>query len=125
MIFLTTDEIINLHEKVITETGGLNGLRDKGLLESAVYGALASYGEQEAYKTIPEKAARLAFSIIKNHPFVDGNKRIGLFVMLMTLRLNAVNIEYSQQELILLGLGIADGNIDYDKSLAWIKSRLN
>ena len=120
MILLTVDEIVSLHEKMITATGGASGIRDIGLLESAVFGALATFAEQELYPTMSEKAARLAFAIIKNHSFVDGNKRIGIFVMLMTLRLNKIFLSYAQSELIELGLGIADGSIDYDNILSWI-----
>lgn len=121
MILLTVDEVIGLHEKMIAATGGSSGIRDKGLLESAIYSAISSYGDTEVYQTIQEKSARLAFSIIKNHSFIDGNKRTGIFVMLLTLQLNSVSIEYSQQELVELGLGIADGNINFESILAWIK----
>lgn len=89
MIFLSTDEIIALHSKIITRTGGSDGLRDIGLLESAVNSAYAGYDDHEQYPTIEEKAARLAFALISNHAFVDGNKRIGVIVMLiLSLRLS-------------------------------------
>ena len=76
----------------------------------------------EAYPTTEEKAARLAFSLIGNHAFVDGNKRIGILVMLMTLRLNHTEIRYTQAELTELGLKIADGSLHYEEILAWIRS---
>lgn len=122
MILLTVDEIIYLHSKLITKTGGSDGLRDRGLLESAVYSALGGFGDEEAYPTIEEKAARLMFSLINNHAFVDGNKRIGVVVMLTTLRLNSVEIKFTQPELIELGLKTASGNADYDYILNFIKS---
>lgn len=121
MILLTVEEIISLHKKLVLKTGGSDGLRDRGLLESAVYSAYGSFGDEEAYPTIEEKSARLAFSLISNHSFVDGNKRIGIVVMLVTLRLNKVNLEYTQEELVRLGLAIADSSADYNEILDWIK----
>lgn len=120
MIILTTDEIIELHEKLIERTGGSCGLRDRNLLESAVYSAQAVFDNEEAYPTLEEKAARLCYSITNNHAFVDGNKRIGVFTMLMTLKLNSVRLLYTQAELITLGLSVAEGSFDYSDVLQWI-----
>lgn len=122
MILLTTGEIVDLHSKIIFRTGGSDGLRDMNLLESAVYSATASFGDVENYKTAEEKAARLMFTLVSNHAFVDGNKRIGVFIMLMTLKLNNVEIKYSQAELISLGLSVAAGQTDYSGILNWINS---
>lgn len=122
MMLLTLEEILVLHSKLIERTGGSDGLRDRGLLESAIYSANASFDGVEIYPTCIEKAARLAYSLTNNHAFVDGNKRIGIFVMLMTLKLNDVSIIYTQAELVALGLGIADGSLDYDAILAWIRT---
>jgi len=88
MILLTVEEVIDLHHKLIERTGGSHGLRDQSLLESAVYSAVSAFGDSEAYHSVEEKAARLMFSLTNNHEFVDGNKRIGVFTMLMTLQLN-------------------------------------
>ena len=120
MILLTVDEIIMLHGKLLKTTGGLPGLRDRGLLESAVLGINASFEDIEQYPTVEEKAARLAYALIKNHAFVDGNKRVGVLAMLMTLRLNGVTLWYTQQELIDLGLAAASGIAEYDDILGWI-----
>ena len=120
MILLTVEEIIALHDKLIERTGGSHGLRDQSLLESAVYSAMSSFADNEAYPTVEEKAARLMFSITNNHAFVDGNKRIGVFAMLMTLQLNKIKINYTQSELISLGLSVADGKTEYTKILDWI-----
>ena len=124
MIFLSVEEIISLHEKMINTTGGSHGLRDYNLLESAVFNAMGSYGGQELYPSVEEKSARLMFALTKNHAFADGNKRIGVFVMLMTLQLNGKTIVYSQQELIQFGLSVADGSFSYDDILLWILSHL-
>ena len=122
MITLTVSEILRLHQKLLDATGGLSGTRDRGLLESAVSSANPVFGEEEAYPTVEQRAARLAYAITQNHPFVDGNKRIGMLVMLMTLRLNHVQIQYTQAELIQLGLSVADNSYRYEDILAWINN---
>lgn len=122
MILLTVDEIISLHTKLISKTGGSDGLRDRGLLESAVYSAMGGFGDEEAYPTIEEKVARLMYALVNNHAFVDGNKRIGVLVMLTTLRLNSVELKFTQTELIELGLQTASGKADYEQVLEFIKS---
>lgn len=124
MILLTIDEIIGIHEKLVETTGGSNGLHDRGLLESAVYSANASFGDAEVYPTVEEKAARLAYSLINNHAFVDGNKRIGVFVMLMTLKLNHIKLLYTQEELSGLGLDVASGKAAYEDVLAWLREHI-
>lgn len=121
MILFTADEIILLHHKLILATGGMPGLRDRGLLESAVFSMYAGFGDAEQYPSIEEKAARLAFSLVSNHAFADGNKRIGMLAMLTTLSLNGVSLSYTQTELIQLGLSVADGKVEYDGILEWIK----
>ena len=120
MILLTVEEVIALHDKLIERTGGSQGIRDQSLLESAVYSAMSAFGDSEAYPTVEEKAARLMFSLTNNHAFVDGNKRIGVFTMLMTLQLNNIKINYTQAELISLGLSVADGKTEYVEILDWI-----
>lgn len=120
MMLLTIDETLMLHDKLIAATGGSPGLRDRGLLESAVYSVDGSFEDVERYPSIEEKAARLAFALISNHAFVDGNKRIGVLAMLTVLRLNNVTLQYSQQELIHLGLSAATGEYGYDAMLNWI-----
>ncbi|MFI3214229.1 MAG: type II toxin-antitoxin system death-on-curing family toxin [Eubacteriales bacterium] len=120
MMVLTVNEIISIHSKLIIKTGGLDGIRDISLLESAVASANNSFDDFEQYLTVEEKSARLAFAIIGNHAFVDGNKRVGILTMLMTLKLNQVVIMYTQKELIELGLSIASGVCKYDGIYEWI-----
>lgn len=125
MILLTVDEIIMLHEKLIAATGGTPGLRDRGLLESAVASVNAGFEDVEQYPTVEEKAARLAFSLVSNHAFVDGNKRVGMLAMLMTLSLNSISIQYTQTELIALGLAVASSTAKYEEIFMWIQQREN
>ena len=120
MILLTVDEIIMLHNKLLKATGGLPGLRDRGLLESAVFSMNAGFEDIEQYPTAEEKAARLAYALISNHAFVDGNKRVGVLSMLMTLKLNGITLHYTQQDLINLGMAVASGQAEYQNILRWI-----
>lgn len=120
MTLLTVDEIMLLHEKLLSATGGAPGLRDRGLLESAVYSVHAGFDDVEQYPTIQEKAARLAYALVSNHAFTDGNKRVGMLAMLVTLKLNGVALGYTQRELIDLGLSTAEGEAGYKAILAWI-----
>ncbi len=124
MINLTVDEIQDLHAIIIERTGGSGGLRDMGLLESAVLSCLQTFNEEELYPTVIEKAAHLAFGLCKNHPFVDGNKRIAILSMLTTLTVNGFECEFSQNELINLGVGIAEGSLNEDKIRKWIREHL-
>lgn len=124
MMLLTVDEIMGLHRKMVARTGGSDGLRDKGLLESAVLSAQSSFADQEIYPDIRQKAARLMYALVSNHAFVDGNKRIGVLVMLMTLKLNNLHLHYTQQELIELGLTAAAGEVKYEEILTWIHNHV-
>lgn len=95
-----------------------------GMLESAVYSAMQSFGEEELYPTPCQRAARLAYAITQNHPFGDGNKRTGMLAMLMTLELNHILVRYTQAELIALGLSVANGTKGYEDILEWIQTHL-
>lgn len=122
MILLTVDEIIKLHSLLCAKTGGADGLRDRGLLESAVYSAEMTFGDEEIYPTLFEKCARLCYSLTANHPFADGNKRIGILVMLTTLRLNGAQLKFTQAELIDLSLSAASGKLSYEDILNWVNT---
>ena len=120
MIRLTKNQIIMLHEQLVKETGGSPELRDEGLLDSAVEAIYQTFDGKELYPTLQAKAARLCYGLVKNHSFVDGNKRIGVHSMLILLSLNGFTLSYSQEELYTLILGIADGSINYDSLLQWV-----
>lgn len=117
---LTLSQVIQLHTILILETGGSEGLRDEGLLDSALNSPFQSFEGEDLYKTVPAKAARLGFSLVNNHAFIDGNKRVGLLVMLTFLEMNGIIIDCSDDELIELGLGLASGEIDDQELLSWI-----
>jgi death on curing protein len=120
MIKLDTTQVLYLHNVMCKATGGSCELRDIGTLESALYHAYASFEGKDFYPTIEEKAARQAYGIIRNHPFLDGNKRTGLFVMLVFLELNSIKLYFSQSELVELGMGIAEGKTDSKQITKWI-----
>lgn len=121
MTVFTNDKVLYLHEMLIAETGGSPELRDIGLLDSAVKGAYATFDRQELYPTKLEKAARIGFSLISNHAFVDGNKRIGMFIMLIYLELNGMSVVAQNQDVIDAGLAVAAGRMGYDDLLAWVR----
>ena len=103
-------------------TGGSVGVRDEGLLDSAIEGAFATFDGVELYPSKEEKAAKLGYSLISNHAFVDGNKRIGVYVMLSFLELNGIRIEATDEDVVALGLGAADGSMTQEDVLSWIKN---
>ena len=117
---LSERQILLLHDHLIQETGGSPGLRDKGLLRSALAAPFQSFGGVDVFPSLQQKAARLAYGLIKNHPFVDGNKRIGAHAMLVFLALNGIDLTYSQQELVDIVLSVAAGNADRQSLLQWI-----
>lgn len=121
---LTKKQIIMLHEMLIAESGGSPEIRDEGLLDSAINAPFQSFGGSELYPTLLEKAARLGFGLIKNHPFVDGNKRIGTHTMLVFLELNHQELKYTDEELIELILGIAASKYDEKHLLLWLQQHL-
>jgi len=121
MIRFSKEKVLLLHQLMAEATGGSIGVRDEGLLDSAIEGAFATFDGAELYPTKEEKAAKLGFSLISNHAFVDGNKRIGIYVMLSFLELNGVKIRATDEEVVALGLGVADGGFHQEDILTWIK----
>ena len=121
---LTKKQIIMLHEMLIAESGGSPEIRDEGLLDSAINAPFQSFGGSELYPSLLEKTARLGFGLIKNHPFVDGNKRIGTHTMLVFLELNHQELKYADEELIELILGIAASKYDEKHLLLWLQQHL-
>lgn len=122
MIKFSKEKVLLLHKLIAQETGGSIGVRDEGLLESALEAAFSGFGETEFYPTKEEKAARLGYTLISNHAFVDGNKRIGMYVMLTFLEVNGIHMGCSNEDVASAGLAVADGTMDYDALLAWVRA---
>ena len=120
MIVLSKQQILLLHSQLISENGGSDGLRDVGLLESAINSPFQQFGNEDLYPTIQQKASLLCFGLVNNHPFIDGNKRIGAHVMLVFLALNGIELEYTQYELSSTILKLASNEISYQQLTKWI-----
>ena len=119
MIFFESEQVIKLHSSLIAKTGGMDGIRDENLLDSALKSPFQTFDGSKLYPDILDKASQLCYSLVENHPFADGNKRIGVHLTLLFLKLNNENIEYSQAELIDFGLNIASGKMNKDDIKAW------
>lgn len=120
MTKLSKEQILTLHSMVIKQSGGLDGVRDNGLLDMALHAPFQTFESTELYPSIQNKAARLCFSIISNHPFIDGNKRIGILAMLVFMDVNQLEVNCSNQDIIELGLGAASGKYNTDFITDWI-----
>lgn len=117
---LSKGQVIKMHGLLIRKTGGKGGIRDEGLLDSALNAPFQTFDSEDVCKTVRAKAAKLAFFLIRNHPFVDGNKRIGILTMLVFLKINGINVKCTDYELVKLGEGLADGIISSEDLLGWI-----
>lgn len=120
MIKFSKEKVLSLHQLISEQTGGEISLRDEGLLESALEGAFQTFDGTELYPTKEEKGARLGFALISNHAFVDGNKRIGMFVMLTFLEVNGIHIEATNDEVAQVGFVVASGEMRYEQLVDWV-----
>lgn len=120
MIKFSKEKILLLHRLLAESTGGSMGVLDEALLESALESAFSGFGDTEFYPTKEENGARLGYSLISNHAFVDGNKRIGIYVMLTFLEVNGIRLQYSDADIVKIGLSVADGSMSYEELLSWI-----
>ena len=120
MIKLTKKQILMLHGQLVQQTGGDAGIRDEGLLESAIETPFQSFDGEELYPSIQDKAARLCYGLVKNHAMVDGNKRIGTHAMLVFLELNGIQLQYTQVELYTIILDIVADRTGREELLQWI-----
>ncbi len=114
------DKVLLLQQLIIESSGGTDGVRDFKLLDSALNSAFQTYDGKELYPSKEEKGAKLGSSLIQNHAFVDGNKRIGMLVMLSFLELNGIKLQYQEEDIARIGLGLASNQMNYDELLQWI-----
>lgn len=124
MRYLRLKEVLELHRLLLETSGGLSGIRDLGLLESAVAQPLMTYGGQDLYPTLIEKAVALGFSLIKNHPFNDGNKRVGHAALETFLVINGREIDATVDEQERVILGVAAGEIGRDAFTDWLRAHV-
>ncbi len=120
MIKFSIEKVLLLHRLITEETGGDPSIRDLNLLDSALGSAFQTFDGKELYPTKEEKGARIGYSLISNHAFVDGNKRIGMYVLLIFLETNGIKIRPSVNEVARVGLALAAGEMGYDELLEWI-----
>ena len=121
MKYLYPKQVLYLYQQIIQQSGGTVGLRDRGLLESAVYRPQASFGGQDLYPDLFSKAAALGHSIISNHPFVDGNKRVGFEAMRLMLRLNGCDLRALFEATYDFVIEIAKGKLTEQAIADWLK----
>lgn len=121
---ISIEFVIRLHEMLIKESGGSKGVRDMRLLESALYSPLQTFGDQELYPDDLDKIVNISYALINNHSFIDGNKRIGTLVLYMLLRENEYELEWTDEEIIEIGLKVASGDMDKEGLKKFIEERL-
>ena len=121
MILFSKQQLIAIHDQIVLATGGTTGIRDGGLLDAAIAAPWQTFGGNELFPSLEEKAARLGYGLVNNHPFIDGNKRIAAVATLEILALNGVNLSYSQSELSDIFLEVAGGRSNPDILLEWIR----
>lgn len=125
MKYLSKKQVIKLHKSLIETSGGSFGIRDEGMLDSALKSPLQTFDGYELFPLLIDKAACLSFSLIKNHPFIDGNKRIGTHIMLIFLAINGISLSYTDEELINIILQVASGNAGENDLHQWIYTHLS
>ena len=121
MIRFSKEKLLLLHQIMAQATGGSVGVRDEGLLESALEAAFSGFGGVDFYPSKEEKGARLGYRLISNHAFLDGNKRIGMYIMLTFLEVNGIRMDCTSADVIHAGMSVADGSMDYEGLLAWVR----
>ena len=121
MIRFSREKVLLLHQLIAQETGGEVGLRDRALLDAALASAFAGVEDREFYPSKEEKAAKLGFDLISNHAFLDGNKRIGMYVMLTFLEANGIGLKATDEDVAEAGLGVASGLWKYEGLLDWVR----
>lgn len=120
MIQISKDMVMLMHKLIAEETGGSIGVKDEGLLDSALENAFQTFDGKELYPTKQEKGARIGYSLISNHAFVDGNKRIGMHIMLIFLEMNGIKLDLTNQDIVEAGLGVASGQLKYEDLYEWV-----
>lgn len=124
MIWVTADDVILIHDRIMQKTGGLAGLKDLPGLEAAIAAPLQTFGGEDLFPSEIGKIARLSYGLAANHAFVDGNKRIGAMMMQLLLKWNGYQLKLEQGELSDMFLAIASDAADERELEAWINDHL-
>ncbi len=123
MIRLTNEKVQELHRRMADATGGDAGLRDIGLLDSALTSAFATFDGCDLYPTLLEKGARLGYALVADHAFFDGNKRIGMYAMLVFLAVNGAELDVGNDDIYRVGMALAAGEMTYEELLRFVRER--
>jgi death on curing protein len=124
MKYLTIKALMTLYDRVIATSGGSSGIRDLGLIESALKQPRQTFGGEELYPTVEDKASLICFALVKNHPFVDGNKRIGHAAMEKFLEINGYKFVADTDEQEATILALASGNLTREELLEWVRAHI-
>ena len=124
MIWVTAEDVIVIHSRIIQATGGIDELRDRPGLEAAIAAPLQSFGGEDLFPTDVEKVARLGYGLASNHAFLDGNKRIGAMMVQLLLKWNGYRLRLEQGELADMFIAIADGTKGGDDLLQWLRAHI-
>lgn len=108
---------------IVEATGGAFGIKSEELLEQAIEAPYQTFDEEELFPTKIEKAARLGFGLISNHPFIDGNKRIGAYIMISFLKVNGIHFDFTDKEIEMIALGVASGKMKYEDVLSFLRTK--
>lgn len=122
MVKFDVEKVMLLNRLAVETSGGLIGIRDYDLLDSAVNSIYQTFFGEELYQSKEEKGARLGFNLVSAHAFLDGNKRTGLIAMLSFFAINGIKLEYTDKELIDVGFALAEGKIKYEGLLLWVNN---
>ena len=120
----TRENVLAIYKILTDTTGGTVGVRDEGLLLSALEAPYQSFGGEDLFPTLLEKSVRLGYGLVANHPFVDGNKRIGILVMLSFMELNGIDVTFTDDEVVDMAMGVASGKYKYEDLLNIVSSKL-
>lgn len=122
---LSKEFVLQLHELVIRKSGGSRGVRDNSLLDSALKSAFQTFDGQDLYPSDLDKIVMISYSLIQGHPFIDGNKRIGILILALLLKENEYSVIWTDEDLVFLGLSIARGQMDPSEVKSFILKKLN
>lgn len=124
MIKFSKENVLSIYEVLTLKTGGTVGIRDEGLLASALEAPHQTFSGVDLFPTLLEKGVRLGFGLVSNHPFVDGNKRIGILIMLVFFEMNGILIDFTDDEVVDMALGVASGKYSYNDLLSIVSAKL-
>ena len=125
IVYISIDQVEALYESQIEAYGGLGGIRDRGALESAVARPAMTFGGEDLYPDVAAKAATLMHSLVMNHPFVDGNKRVGAQAAIVFILVNESDLNVSSDELVSMTLAVARGEVDAESLAIWFRQRIS